>query len=211
MNPRCTARAGAGEATGGGASGVAADRGTINGSAANGHQGEATAAEQISATAVRRTSSRARPSAKVPPLPTPATAEDIDRLAERIEAWLLDWLVKRAAIAAGDVARDKPFAEYGLDSLTAVEMSQELEDWLGIALTPTIAWNYPTPMALGRYLAREAAGLDSEAADDGLASEGGQDSAFERLLKEIETLSDREAEAALEAEPSDNGMHPRDQ
>jgi acyl carrier protein len=54
-----------------------------------------------------------------------------------------------------DAQRD---AEYGLDSLTAVELSQELEDWLHVDLTPVIAWNYPTPATLAKYLATAAGG-----------------------------------------------------
>ena len=32
------------------------------------------------------------------------------------------------------VARDRPFAEFGVDSLTAVELSQELADEFGVPL-----------------------------------------------------------------------------
>ncbi|MEM7316892.1 MAG: fatty acyl-AMP ligase, partial [Planctomycetota bacterium] len=48
----------------------------------------------------------------------PMSPDEVDRLSERVESWLLSWLVDRAAIPEGEVHRDKPFAEYGLDSLT---------------------------------------------------------------------------------------------
>ena len=129
----------------------------------------------------------------------PMTPDEIDRLAERIESWLLNWLVERAAIAKSDVHRDKPFAEYGLDSLTAVELSQELEDWVGVEVVPTVAWNYPTPATLSVYLAREAGGADEIHETEAIAEEQVDDE-FAELLAEIESLSEADAEAALDAE-----------
>ena len=132
------------------------------------------------------------------------TPDEIDRLAERIESWTLTWLVERAAIAREDVHRDKPFAEYGLDSLTAVELSQELEDWVGVEVVPTVAWNYPTPATLSVYLAREAGGAtDDQAIADEVADQQVDDE-FSKLLAEIESLSEDDAAKALgEALPKD--------
>ena len=128
----------------------------------------------------------------------PMTAEQIDRLAERVESWLLEWLVERGGVQADEIARDKPFAEYGLDSMTAVELSQELEDWLDVRLTPVVAWNYPTPTKMARYLAGEV-GNPSAAADDEIESDDVEMvDEFDELLAEIENLSDSEAESELE-------------
>ena len=127
----------------------------------------------------------------------PMTPDEIDRLAERIESWTLNWLVERAAIAKEDVHRDRPFAEYGLDSLTAVELSQELEDWVGVEVVPTVAWNYPTPATLSVYLAREAGGATDEQAIADEAADEKVDDEFAKLLAEIESLSDEDAAAAL--------------
>jgi acyl-CoA synthetase (AMP-forming)/AMP-acid ligase II/acyl carrier protein len=127
----------------------------------------------------------------------PATAAEVDRLAERIETWLLAWLVESAGVDPQTVDREKPFAEYGLDSVTAVEMSQELEDWLEVQLTPVLAWNYPTPRQLAPYLARVAAGWvepENELDDDK------PDNDFDQLLTEIEGLSDSEVAAELESD-----------
>ena len=134
----------------------------------------------------------------------PMTPDEIDRLAERIESWLLNWLVERAAIAREDVHRDKPFAEYGLDSLTAVELSQELEDWVGVEVVATVAWNYPTPASLSVYLAGEAGGAsDDPALADEVADEQVDDE-FAKMLAEIESLSDADAAAALGSDAPDD-------
>jgi len=125
------------------------------------------------------------------------TASEIDRLAERIEAFLLDWLIERAGAAGGDADRDRPFAEYGLDSLAAVELSVELEQWLHVQLTPIVAWNYPTPAALARYLAELASGAAPAGSSPEVVSGQADEAEFERLLAEVESLSENEAQAVL--------------
>jgi acyl carrier protein len=127
----------------------------------------------------------------------PLTASEIDRLAERIEAFLLEWLIERAGAAAEEADRERPFAEYGLDSLAAVELSAELEQWLHVPLTPIVAWNYPTPAALSRYLAEVAGGAAPPAAASDEAPGQPSDAEFEQLLAEVEGLSESETRAAL--------------
>jgi acyl carrier protein len=135
------------------------------------------------------------------PLPLggpPLSAEEKDRLAERIEARLLDWLVERCSVSPAEADRSRPFADYGLDSLAAVELSQELEKWLHVRLSAVAAWNYPTPASLARYLAELAGGGPAEPASavDVPATDSTD---FERLLAEIEALSEHEVAAALAA------------
>ncbi len=127
---------------------------------------------------------------------SPMTADEIDRLAERIEIWLLNWLKERAAIPDDELHRDKPFAEYGLDSLTAVELSHELEDWVGVEVMATVAWNYPTIAALSKYLASASGGQSEESSSDDTTCTSAEDE-FARLLSEIETLSEADAHDAL--------------
>jgi acyl carrier protein len=122
----------------------------------------------------------------------------VDRAAERIEAWMLQWLVERAGLPPADVQRDKPFAEFGVDSLTAVELSQELEDEFGVELNPIVAWNHPTPAALSRYLAEKVTGTQQTVASEfnGVPPAAELDD----LLAAVENLSDEEAARMLAEE-----------
>jgi acyl-CoA synthetase (AMP-forming)/AMP-acid ligase II/acyl carrier protein len=123
-------------------------------------------------------------------------AIEIDRVVERIESWLQEWLVERVGLDPADILRDKPFAEFGVDSLTAVELSHELEKEFGVPLPPIVAWNYPTPAALARYLAEQSTGAASAP-----VAESNDSAELESLLAEIEHLSDDEAASLL----SDSG------
>jgi acyl-CoA synthetase (AMP-forming)/AMP-acid ligase II/acyl carrier protein len=135
---------------------------------------------------------------------------EVDRASERIEAWMLDWLTTRLGLTLDDVSRDKPFAEYGVDSLTAVELSHELEQQFSVPLPPIVAWNYPTPATLARFLAEESLGVkraepsDSKPAASGVsqdsASDGASDDDLAALLAEVEDLSDAEAARLLAEE-----------
>ena len=125
----------------------------------------------------------------------PMAPDEVDRLAERIENWLLTWMVERAAVPQEEVDRNKPFAEYGLDSMTAVELSQELEDWSGVEVVPTVAWNYPTPAALSKYLAQQAGGVGEQS--DTPVEARATDDAFLQLLAEVESMSDEAAQELL--------------
>ena len=73
---------------------------------------------------------------------------------------LVSWLVQRLARQFGidpqHMRVDTPLADYGLDSVTAVGLSGELETWLGRKLPPTLLYEHPTIAALARALAGDA-------------------------------------------------------
>jgi acyl-CoA synthetase (AMP-forming)/AMP-acid ligase II/acyl carrier protein len=143
-----------------------------------------------------------------------AASIELDRAAEGVEAWMLEWLVARLALNPTDVERDRPFAEYGVDSLAAVELSHELEEQFKVPLPPIVAWNYPTPAALARYIAQETTGIkDPNSAECAQHGTNGatknsagppaaqvHDDDLAKLLAEIENLSDDEAERLLAEE-----------
>ncbi|MGI9430287.1 MAG: AMP-binding protein [Bythopirellula sp.] len=77
------------------------------------------------------------------------------QLQAEIEAWLVRWLTARADLNPAAVQSETPFAELGIDSLTAVEISQELDQLLELQLPPMVIWSCPTCAALSAYLAEE--------------------------------------------------------
>ena len=74
------------------------------------------------------------------------------RSVAEIEAWLLTHLRERLGPDAEDIDAHLPFSYYGLDSLDAIALAAELEEWLGVAVTPDVAWDYPTAHAVAAYL-----------------------------------------------------------
>ena len=76
-----------------------------------------------------------------------------------IQSWLCHWLSGKLGFTIAEIDPARPFAEYGIDSLAAVELAQELQDWLQQPITfdATLAWDYPTPAALASYVAEAVA------------------------------------------------------
>jgi 8-amino-7-oxononanoate synthase len=77
---------------------------------------------------------------------------DSSQTAASLETWLANKLAEVLQTSAGDLDLDRDFADYGLDSVEAVNLSGELENFLGKRLSPTLLWDYPTIASLAEYL-----------------------------------------------------------
>lgn len=89
------------------------------------------------------------------PAPKPGVNPKPAPDAEIVHAWIKDWVVQKLNVEAQSITPNRPFADFGLDSIFAVELAQDLEEWLDKALEPTLLWNYPTVGELVEYLTQE--------------------------------------------------------
>ncbi len=71
---------------------------------------------------------------------------------EEIQNWLREKIAEKIKLPVSAVEVDVPFANYGLDSILLVTLVDELEEWLGTSLDPTIFWEYPTIEILTEWL-----------------------------------------------------------
>ncbi len=81
--------------------------------------------------------------------------------AREIQSWLVKHLAERLAIEPGELDPQEQFSALGLDSRMAMALVSKLERWLGLRVSPTLIWNYPTIEALSRRLADDAAGKEA--------------------------------------------------
>ena len=72
----------------------------------------------------------------------------------KITNWLVTQLAERLEVEPASVHIEKDFVDYGLSSLEAVNLSGELEKFLGLRLSPTLLWDYPNIKTLSEYLAK---------------------------------------------------------
>ena len=104
-----------------------------------------------------------------------AAAKSKSALAHRLQglpepeqhAVVLDLVRSHIATVLGTVTPeaidpDKAFQDLGFDSLTAVEMRNRLKAATGLALSPTLIFDYPTPNGLASYMRAELAGVPQE-------------------------------------------------
>jgi acyl-CoA synthetase (AMP-forming)/AMP-acid ligase II/acyl carrier protein len=95
-------------------------------------------------------------------VPSEAEIASLVPLAERrnageIATWLIDWTARKLRVSSTSIDPVKPFADYGLDSMAAVELAERLERWLGSScpIDSTIVWTCPTIESLSAHLATE--------------------------------------------------------
>jgi alkylation response protein AidB-like acyl-CoA dehydrogenase/acyl carrier protein len=81
---------------------------------------------------------------------------------ESVGNWIEKWLAEKLRIDINKIDVGKSFADYGMDSVMAVELAQELEEWLDRPLEATIIWNFPTIESLCKYLTNEIPDLPVE-------------------------------------------------
>ena len=77
--------------------------------------------------------------------------------AAEIEAWMCTWIGRRLQLAADKIDPLKPFSDFGIDSLTAVELSAGLGEWLKRDLPTTLTWDYPNIRLLATNVATPGA------------------------------------------------------
>ena len=72
-----------------------------------------------------------------------------------LQSWLTARLAEALGLSSEAVDVQKSFTEYGLDSIAGVFLAGDLEHWLGLKLSATVLWEYPTVETLAQYLATE--------------------------------------------------------
>ena len=72
-----------------------------------------------------------------------------------IQNWIVNYIAELLEIKPDSIDVTISFDCFGLDSSAAVELSGDLEDWLGRELEPTILYDYPTVEALAKHLSEE--------------------------------------------------------
>jgi acyl carrier protein len=112
---------------------------------------------------------------------------------EEVQEWIVQWLVDIASVTRESIELDKPFSDYHLDSLTAVEFSDDVHEWLGLNLPATVIWNHPTLADMTRYLCAMSNGK----AEEEMRPEP-TEKAVHAILNDIENLSDEQAQKLLE-------------
>jgi acyl carrier protein len=74
---------------------------------------------------------------------------------EQIESWLIAQLALSSGTDPRTLDPRAPFSNYSLDSNQLVQLSGELERWLGRSVSPMLVYEYPSIDTLARHLSGE--------------------------------------------------------
>lgn len=69
-----------------------------------------------------------------------------------VQNWLVKHLSEQLSLDSKTINVAEPLTRYGLDSIDAVTMVGDLEDWLDLELPSTLFWDYPTIEKSAQYL-----------------------------------------------------------
>ena len=70
-----------------------------------------------------------------------------------VQEWLVTHIAAVAQITPEEVDIDRPFAEFGMDSMQLFQLSGDLQKFLGHEVSEIVAWDYPTIAQLSQHLA----------------------------------------------------------
>lgn len=71
---------------------------------------------------------------------------------ETVQNWLIKQLAEQLRLDPASIKVTEPFTRYGLDSIDAVTLVGDLEDWLDLDLPDTLFWDHPTVEKSAKYL-----------------------------------------------------------
>lgn len=70
-----------------------------------------------------------------------------------VQAWLTERFAAHLRRPVEEIDTERPFADYGLDSVVAMSISVDIEDRYGIAIDAGEMWDRPTVAAMSRLVA----------------------------------------------------------
>jgi len=71
---------------------------------------------------------------------------------QAVQNWLVKQLAEQLSLDPSTINATEPLTRYGLDSIDAVTMVGDLEDWLDLELPSTLFWDHPTIEKSAQYL-----------------------------------------------------------
>jgi acyl-CoA synthetase (AMP-forming)/AMP-acid ligase II/acyl carrier protein len=117
-------------------------------------------------------------------VPSPERVRQVSR--QEIDDWLRARIARHCGVAAKDIDPDVPLTTYVLDSVSAVMIATELQEWLGRTISPTLLYDSPSLAVVANRLGE----VCSTPAEDGHPS-------LELPLGRVEDLSPRQLDDVL--------------
>jgi len=121
-----------------------------------------------------------------------------------LEQHLLQQISAVLRIPAAEIDNQVPLIDMGMDSLMALELRNRVEATLGLKLSATLLWNYPTMAALTPYLVRRmniTLGIIDQSRPESSGNDGNRQD-LTSVLTEVEHLSEEKIDEFILVEGS---------
>ena len=73
---------------------------------------------------------------------------------DAIKAWLTQRFASELDVSPSEIDADEDVGHFGLTSISAATISKEMEDMLGVEISPTIFWDRPTICRMAEYFSQ---------------------------------------------------------
>ena len=77
---------------------------------------------------------------------------DQQSIKQRVQDWLINYVAKELKVDLHSIDPTHTFDQLGLDSVTTVALTGELEGVLGRTLSPSLPYEYPSIETLANFL-----------------------------------------------------------
>jgi acyl carrier protein len=104
--------------------------------------------------------------------------------------WLCEWLANQLNKPIETINPNQSFVSYSGDSVIAMSLAGDLEEYLGVRLSPTLAWDYETINDLAEDLAKRDDLLINKTEEQNLNNS-------DDILAKIDNLSEAEMDSLL--------------
>jgi acyl carrier protein len=74
------------------------------------------------------------------------------RTPDEIQQWMVAYFARHLDTHPDEIDVTASFERFGLDSAAAIEMSGDLEEWVGERVDPMLVYDYPTIEDMAGYL-----------------------------------------------------------
>src|SRR4029079_9180165 len=105
-----------------------------------------------------------------------------------LESGLRTIVARELQLPESQFELDRPFAEMGLNSVMAMSVRRETEQFVGFELSVTMLWNHPTVESLATYLIKMLFPADHPGDDVDAPSDSGS-SVLDDLFDIVESAS----------------------
>lgn len=82
----------------------------------------------------------------------PVQSVSIDSEADELTEWILAWISRHNHQARATLSANRPFIEYGLDSIAIIHFVHDLNEYTGLVVDPGLVWEYQSPDKLAEYI-----------------------------------------------------------
>jgi len=108
---------------------------------------------------------------------------------DELENGLRSIIARELRLPEAQLESDRPFAELGLNSLMAMAIRREAEQFVGIELSATMLFNHPTVARLAEYLTKLVAPQDASEPDAMAVLSASAGSVLNSLFDHVESTS----------------------